>query len=116
MNNAGRATPFARAPLPGADLGCQTFMRLQLICKCSIRKDAERTKGENRQETNHGQILPKLRPITAQRWAGSGDRTRHQPAGAHGAIEARRRRRRQTDDRIWLVSFMAYDLGYFDDL
>jgi hypothetical protein len=22
---------------------------------------------------------------------------------------------RQTDDRIWLVSFMDYDLGYFDD-
>jgi hypothetical protein len=21
----------------------------------------------------------------------------------------------QTDDRIWLVSFMDYDLGYFDD-
>ena len=22
---------------------------------------------------------------------------------------------KQTDDRIWLVSFMTYDLGYFDD-
>jgi hypothetical protein len=22
---------------------------------------------------------------------------------------------KQTDDRIWLVSFMSYDLGYFDD-
>ena len=22
---------------------------------------------------------------------------------------------KQTDDRIWLVSFMHYDLGYFDD-
>ncbi|MDR3487700.1 MAG: transposase [Bradyrhizobium sp.] len=22
---------------------------------------------------------------------------------------------KQTDDRIWLVSFMNYDLGYFDD-
>jgi hypothetical protein len=22
---------------------------------------------------------------------------------------------KQTDDRIWLVSFMDYDLGYFDD-
>jgi putative transposase len=22
---------------------------------------------------------------------------------------------RQVDDRIWLVSFMHYDLGYFDD-
>ena len=22
---------------------------------------------------------------------------------------------KQTDDRIWLVSFMGYDLGYFDD-
>jgi putative transposase len=22
---------------------------------------------------------------------------------------------KQTDDRIWLVSFMEYDLGYFDD-
>jgi len=22
---------------------------------------------------------------------------------------------KQTDERIWLVSFMDYDLGYFDD-
>jgi len=22
---------------------------------------------------------------------------------------------KQTDDRIWFVSFMDYDLGYFDD-
>ena len=22
---------------------------------------------------------------------------------------------KQTDDRIWMVSFMDYDLGYFDD-
>ena len=22
---------------------------------------------------------------------------------------------KQTDDRVWLVSFMDYDLGYFDD-
>jgi len=27
----------------------------------------------------------------------------------------RRRQTGQTDDRIWLVSFMDYDLGYFDD-
>lgn len=60
-NNAGRATPCARAPLPGADLGRQTFMRLQLIGRCSIRKDAERTKGENRQEAKHGQIFPRPR-------------------------------------------------------
>ena len=63
--NAGRATPCARAPLPGADLGCQTFIRFQLISRCSIRNDAERTKGENRQEAKHGQIFPRLRPITA---------------------------------------------------
>ena len=25
------------------------------------------------------------------------------------------RRNQQTDERIWLVSFMDYDLGYFDD-
>ena len=71
MNNAGRATPCARAPLTGADLGRQTFTRLQLISRCSTRKIAERTKGENRQEAKHGQILPGPRLITAQRWASS---------------------------------------------
>jgi len=56
MNNAGRATPRARTPLPGADIGCQTFMWLQLISRYPIWWDAERTKGENRQEAKHGQI------------------------------------------------------------
>lgn len=60
MNNAGRAT---RAPLARTDLGCQIFTRLHLISGCSIRKDAERAKGENRQEANHSQILPRHRPI-----------------------------------------------------
>ena len=59
MNNAGRATPCARTPLTGADLGCEIFMRLQLMGRCSIRKDAERTKGENRQEAKHGQTFPR---------------------------------------------------------
>jgi hypothetical protein len=77
--NAGRATPCARAPLTRADLGCQPFRRLQRISRCSIRKDAERTKGENRQEANHGQIFPRPRLITAQRWASSRDRPRQQP-------------------------------------
>jgi hypothetical protein len=43
VNNAGRATRCARAPLTGADLGRPTFMRLQRISRCSIRKEAERT-------------------------------------------------------------------------
>jgi hypothetical protein len=78
-HNAGRATPCAGAPLPGAELGCQ--MRLQLISRCSNRKDAERTKGENRQEAKHGQIFPRPRLITAQRWASSlGLPLRQQPA------------------------------------
>ena len=56
-------------------------MRLQLISRCSIRKDAERTKGENRQEAKHGQIFPRPRLITAQRWASSlGSPLRQQPA------------------------------------
>src|SRR5712675_604056 len=58
MNNAGRAAPCARAPLTGAELGRRTFMRLQRISRRSTGKDAERTKGENRQEAKHGQILP----------------------------------------------------------
>ena len=61
----------ARAPLTGADLGRHTFMRLQRISRRSIRKDAKRTKGEDRQEAKHGQIFPRPRPITAQRWASS---------------------------------------------
>jgi hypothetical protein len=56
VNSAGRTSPCARAPLTGADLGRPTFRRLQLISRCSIRKDAER-KGENRQEANHDQNL-----------------------------------------------------------
>jgi hypothetical protein len=35
-------------------------MRFQLIGRCSIRKDAERTEGENRQEANHGHIFPEV--------------------------------------------------------
>jgi hypothetical protein len=34
-------------------------MPLQLISRCSIRKDAERTKGENGQQAKHGHIFPK---------------------------------------------------------
>jgi hypothetical protein len=49
-------------------------MRLQRISKCSIRKDKERTKGENRQEANHVQIFPRPRLLTSQRWASSRDR------------------------------------------
>jgi hypothetical protein len=78
VNSAGRTSPCACAPLTRADLGRPTFKRLQLISRCSIRKDAER-KGENRQEANHDQIFPRPRPTTAQRWAGSRDRIRQQP-------------------------------------
>jgi hypothetical protein len=46
-------------------------MRLQLISRRSIRKDAERTKGENGQQAKHGHIFPRPRLITAQRWASS---------------------------------------------
>jgi hypothetical protein len=54
----------------GADLERQTFMRLQLISRCSIRKGAQRTKGENRQEAKHGQILflkSRFRGVDARR-------------------------------------------------
>jgi hypothetical protein len=43
VNNTGWATPHARAPLTGADLGRNTFMRLQRICRRSTWKEAERT-------------------------------------------------------------------------
>jgi hypothetical protein len=43
VNNTGWATPRARAPLPGADLGRGTFMRLQRIRRRSTGKEAERT-------------------------------------------------------------------------
>src|SRR6478672_5981469 len=66
MNIADRATPCARAPLTGAELGRRTFMALQRISRCSIRKDAERTKGENREDAKHGEVFPRPRLITAQ--------------------------------------------------
>jgi hypothetical protein len=46
-NDAGRSMPCAAlAPLTRAELGRRTFLRLQLISGCCIRKDAERTKSE----------------------------------------------------------------------
>src|SRR5258707_361564 len=66
MNIAGRATPCARTPLTGADLGRHTFMRLRCIGRHSIRKQAERTKGENREDAKHGEVFPRPRLITAQ--------------------------------------------------
>jgi hypothetical protein len=57
-NDAGRAMPCAAlAPLTRAELG-----RLQLISGCCIRKDAERTKSENRQEAKHGYVILLKRP------------------------------------------------------
>jgi hypothetical protein len=58
-NDAGRAPCAARAPLTRTEIGRRTFLLLQLIRDCCIRKDAERTKGENRQEAKHGHILLK---------------------------------------------------------
>src|SRR6476661_10671333 len=98
MNIADRATPCARAPLTGADLGRRTFMPLQSISRCSIRKDAERTKGENREDAKHGEVFPRPRLITAQtpdqgavgqsarvskRWRNAFTMT-----GSHGSAEA----------------------------
>lgn len=36
-------------------------------------------------------------------------------SGSENGHERRRGGGNQTDDRIWLVSFMDCDLGYFDD-
>jgi hypothetical protein len=53
-NDAGWAIPCAAlASLTRAELGRRTFPRLPLMSECCIRKDAERTKGENRQEAKH---------------------------------------------------------------
>ena len=51
------------------------FHAAKLISRCSIRKDAERTKGENRQEAKHGQIFPRPRLIAAQTPDQTADRT-----------------------------------------
>lgn len=49
-NDADRAMPCAAlAPLTRAEFGRRTF----------LRKDAERTKGENRQDAKHGHVLLK---------------------------------------------------------
>jgi hypothetical protein len=76
--NVDRTTPCARASLPGADVGCHPFRPVELISGCSIRKDAERTKGENRQNANHGQILSQsvLLPSDGQEKRGRERRTR----------------------------------------
>jgi hypothetical protein len=47
-NDAGRETRWAaHAPLTGAELRCRSFIGFQPIRRCSIRKDAKRTKGDN---------------------------------------------------------------------
>jgi len=73
----------------------------------TLKKATTKPAGANvlQQQARYDHDRHELRPAVFQRAEGESESC---PAGQSVGVS-------QVGDRIWLVSFMQYDLGYFDD-